>query len=196
MTIGPASRPLRACLETPPGTPRAGVVVCHPHPQYGGDMENAVVVAVARVLVVAGVVALRFDFGPWSGGAEEVDDARVALATLAERLPAGTPLALAGYSFGAWVALRVAASGARVGAVAAIAPPLAFFEWTFLDAVAVPVRFVLGDRDQYCPLDRLEDVVRRSGGRFTLDVVPGADHFLAGHDADVGRRVAAAVVRA
>jgi hypothetical protein len=192
MTIGSPARPLRASLETPPGAPRAGVVVCHPHPQYGGDMENAVVVAVARALVGVGVAALRFDFGPWSGGTEELDDARAALAAIAERLPAGTPLALAGYSFGAWVALAVAAGGAPVRAVAAVAPPLAFFDWTFLDDVAGPVRFVVGDRDQYCPLDRLEDVVRRSDGRFVLDVVPGADHFLAGDDADVGRRVVAA----
>ena len=63
LTIGRPPRLLEADLAAPEGAPRAGAVLCHPHPQYGGDMENPVVVAAGRALVSAGVAALRFNFG-------------------------------------------------------------------------------------------------------------------------------------
>src|SRR5262245_31331987 len=142
LSIGRPERPLRAWLETADAETRAGAVVCHPHPQYGGDMDNAVVVALARRLARDGIVALRFDFGPFSGGDEEVNDARVALDALARHLPPGAPRALVGYSFGAWVALRAASEGAPAARIVAVGPPLAFLEWGFLAALAPPVTFV------------------------------------------------------
>jgi len=169
----------------PDGTPHAGAVVCHPHPEYGGDMENAVVVAVARALARVGIPALRFDFGSFSGGSAEVEDARAALAALRDEVPAGAPLALVGYSFGAWIALRAAHEGADVAHVVAIAPPLAFFDWAFLAALRVPVAFVVGDADEFCDGARL----RRVPETIRVRVLAGADHFLVGREADVAAAV-------
>jgi len=186
LTIGRPPRTLAACLELPDGTPHAGAIVCHPHPQYGGDMENAVVVAVAQALARVGISALRFDFGTFSGGSAEVEDARTALAALRDALPAGVPLALVGYSFGAWVALRAAHEGADVAHVVAVAPPLAFLDWACLRALRVPVAFVVGDADQFCDggrLGRLPETIR-------VRVLAGADHFLVGREADVAAAVA------
>jgi uncharacterized protein len=185
LTIGRPPRTLAACLEPPDGTPHAGAIVCHPHPQYGGDMENAVVVAVARALARVGISALRFDFGDFSGGSAEVEDARTALAALRDVLPAGAPLALVGYSFGAWVALRAAHEGAEVAHVVAVAPPLAFLDWAFLPALRVPVAFVVGDADQFCDGGRL----RRVPEAIRVRVLAGADHFLVGREADVAAAV-------
>jgi uncharacterized protein len=185
LTIGRPPRPLAACLEMPDGTPHAGAVVCHPHPEYGGDMENAVVVAVARALARVGIPALRFDFGSFSGGSAEVADARAALAALRDEVPAGAPLALVGYSFGAWVALRAAHEGADVAHVVAVAPPLAFLDWAFLAALRVPVAFVVGDADEFCDGARL----RRVPEAIRVRVLAGADHFLVGREADVAAAV-------
>ena len=185
LTIGRPPRTLAACLELADGTPYAGAIVCHPHPQYGGDMENAVVVAIARALARVGISALRFDFGDFSGGSAEVEDARTALAALRDVLPAAAPLALVGYSFGAWVALRAAHEGAEVAHVVAVGPPLAFLDWAFLPALRVPVAFVVGDADQYCDSGRL----RRVAETIRVRVLAGADHFFVGREADVAAAV-------
>jgi uncharacterized protein len=185
LTIGRPPRTLAACLELADATPHAGAIVCHPHPQYGGDMENAVVVAIARALARVGISALRFDFGDFSGGSAEVEDARTALAALRDVLPAAAPLALVGYSFGAWVALRAAHEGAEVARVVAVGPPLAFLDWAFLPALRVPVAFVVGDADKYCDSGRL----RRVAETIRVRVLAGADHFFVGREADVAAAV-------
>jgi alpha/beta superfamily hydrolase len=196
--VGAPPRRLDGRVYVPPGA-AGGAVLCHPHPEYGGDMDNPVVTAVARTLADAGRATLRFDFGGvgrsqgrYGGGDAEVGDVRAALAALAGRLPPGAPLALVGYSFGAWVALR-AACDAAVGSVVAIAPPLAFFAWDFLAALPVAATFVVGDRDQYCPPDRLAAVRAAHRARVAVRTVPGADHFLRGREDAVAAAVRAAL---
>jgi uncharacterized protein len=181
-------------LHEPAAPPRAAAVVCHPHPQYGGDMDGAVVVAIVESLVGAGIAALRFNFGGVGGSGGAYDDGRAeqcdvgaAEAALAARLPA-TPLVVVGYSFGAWVGAMAARSLPRVMRVVAVAPPLAFFDWDFATRLRQPLGIVAGDRDPYCPraaLDRLA-----SAGLRTI-VLDGADHFFAGDVARVGRAVVA-----
>ena len=192
LAIGRPPRMLEADLALPPGPPRAGAVVCHPHPQYGGDMENAVVVAAAAMLVAAGVAVLRFNFGGVgrstgvSGGGEaEVTDVRAAFDALAGRLADQVPLVLVGYSFGAWAALRAAADGCPARRIVAIGPPLAFLDWGFLGTLAVPVDVVVGDRDQFCDAARLGRLSAGIGRR----IIRGADHFFGGREAEVGAAV-------
>lgn len=91
---------------------RGVAVVCHPHPQHGGTMDNKVVQTLARALVQLGWRSVRFNFrgvggsvGAWAEGAGEVDDA---LAVIRASRAAGEPLVLAGFSFGAWVAAEAA----------------------------------------------------------------------------------------
>jgi len=178
-------------LHAPAGVVRAAAVVCHPHPQYGGDMDNPVVVGVTDALVAAGIATLRFNFGgvgasqgTYDGGGEEQCDVGAAEATLAGRMPTGTPLVIVGYSFGAWVGARAAAGLPRVRRVVAVGPPLAFMDWSFVHTLRQPLDVVVGDRDQYCPRDALE----RLGVRTTI--IAGADHFFARIEAAVGRTVA------
>jgi len=166
-------------------------VVCHPHPLYGGDMDNPVVVAIARQLVADGLATLRFNFGGVGGsqgvpgaGAAEVRDVETALAALASRLSAPLPLVLAGYSFGAWAALRVAAARGDVACVVAVAPPLGVMEFDFLGSVNAPIAMVVGDRDPYCPADAVASVAARHP-RIVIRRVTGADHFFAGREGDV-----------
>src|SRR6185295_7626945 len=194
IAIGREPRRLRAALGDPASPALGGVVLCHPHPDYGGDMDNAVVVAAARALLASGRATLRFDFGRGAGRDEAaaIGDTRTALETLAGLLPGGAPLALVGYSFGAWIACRtVAESVDGVGRVVAIAPPLDLVERGLLVSLTIPVRIVVGDRDTYCSVARVEDVRAASGGLIESDIVGGADHFFAGREADVAARVLA-----
>jgi hypothetical protein len=195
LTIGEPPRRLEAVLHPAAGTVRAGVVVCHPHPQYGGDMENAVVLAVTAALARAGVAALRFNFGgvgrsegAWDDGRAEQCDVGAAEAALTAHLPVGVPSGVVGYSFGAWVGARAATGLPRVAHVVAIAPPLAFFDWGFVERLRPPLTVVVGDRDQYCSRDALERLAA-SAPRLRTTVIAGADHFFVGVEDAVARAV-------
>lgn len=168
-----------------PGTPKAGLVVCHPHPLYGGDMDNPVVVRVAEMAQGSGVATLRFNFrgvgasgGVYGGGEGEQDDVAAALAVLAGRLPAESPIGLAGYSFGAWVAARVAAAMPALPALALLAPPLGMYDLDFLGHAPSHTLLVAGSRDQYCPAEALDRLGKRLGAR--AEIVEGAEHFFFG----------------
>lgn len=165
---------LEGQLAIPPGA-SAGVVVCHPHPLYGGDMDSAVVVATVQACAACGLATLRFNFrgtgssgGRHDGGRGERADVAAALGLLADRLPASSRVALAGYSFGAAVAAAVAAKTTLPG-LALIAPPGPIAEPT---AVNGPLLVVYGSEDGYA---REVDVPRA-----TVRVIEGADHFFMG----------------
>ncbi len=165
---------------------RGGLVVCHPHPLYGGDMENPVVERAAEVAREVGLSTLRFNFrgvgrstGVHAQGEGEQDDLRAALATLRSHLPSGRPLGLAGYSFGAWVAARVARSASTVAALCLIAPPLAMLDFGGLDGDGKDLLLVVGTRDAYCPVHDLGELAGRLPGAQAV-TVEGADHFFFG----------------
>jgi uncharacterized protein len=169
-----------------PAEPRAAAVLCHPHPAYGGDRHNIVVDALFRALPAAGIAALRFDFRGAGGG--EQDDVLAALDWLAAEVP-GVPLWLVGYSFGADVALGV--DDPRAAGWVAVAPPLRF------GGTPMPARgdprpalVLVPEHDAYSPPER---TLAATAGwpAVTVEVVPMADHFLAGAAASVAATVAA-----
>ena len=175
---------LEALLALPESA-KAGLVVCHPHPLHGGDMDNPVVVRVAEVAQGVGMATLRFNFrgvgasgGVHSGGEGEQDDVAAALAALAGRLPAESPIGLAGYSFGAWVAARVAAAMPALPALALLAPPLGMYDLDFLGHAPSHTLLVSGSRDQYCPAEALERLGLRLGTG--VEIIEGAEHFFFG----------------
>jgi alpha/beta superfamily hydrolase len=197
LAVGPGVE-LDARVSVPAGA-TGGVALCHPHPLYGGDMENPVVVRAAEVCGDAGLATLRFDFrgvgastGVHDEGRGEQDDLRAALDHLAGLLPPGAALAVAGYSFGAGIAARVAPHRPLAG-VALIAPALALPAFADLgDLATLPgqVLIVAGTADPYCPLDALE---RLAGAvpRATVRTVEGANHFFFGKLFPLGEIVGA-----
>ena len=179
-----------------PASPTAGVVICHPHPLYGGDMENPVVVRVQEVCAGLGLATLRFNFrgvgassGVHAGGVGEQDDASAALDTLTKAIRGGV-LAIAGYSFGARIAAQVGGRDGRIGGMALIAPPLAMYDFELLEDKHVPTLVVVGTQDQYCPHD---DFARFTAARpwVTATTVEGADHFFFGKLFPLSKAVAA-----
>ncbi|MBI5014151.1 MAG: alpha/beta fold hydrolase [Deltaproteobacteria bacterium] len=181
-----------------------GAVVCHPHPLHGGDQHNNVVDGVRRALAGRDWAVLTFNFrgvgrsdGEHGGGAGEVKDVEAAARFLSTT--SGVPaerLLLVGYSFGAWVTSRAACRGARAGAVALVAPPLAAYPLEEeADGYPGPVLAVVGSEDSYCPADLFQAWVDRIPGPKEASVLSGADHFLRGREADVGRLVASFAAR-
>jgi alpha/beta superfamily hydrolase len=157
-------------------------------------MESPVVLGVAEALVGAGWAALRFNFGgvgdsegTRGAGLEEQCDVGAAEAALRERVPAGIPIAIVGYSFGAWVGAMAARGLPHVARVVAIGPPLGFYDWGFARALPQTVAVVVGDRDGFCPLDALRRL--EATRPIASTVLAGADHFFAGRGAEVGRAV-------
>ena len=103
---------IETLVESPQAAPRAVAVCCHPHPLFGGTMTNKVIHTVARSFVASNAITIRFNFrgvglseGTHAGGDGETEDV-IGLAAWARNRWPGLPLWLAGFSFGAWVALR------------------------------------------------------------------------------------------
>jgi uncharacterized protein len=165
-------------------TRRGTVVLCHPHPQFGGTMRSIVVSALFGALPDLGYACLRFNFrgverSTGEHGAGETEPADVAAALDAAGAAAvGGVLALVGWSFGADMTLSVA--DARISGWVAIAPPLRF--GGRFDAVADdprPKHFVLAQHDEFRPPADVQQAVA-SWRNTTIDVVAGASHFFVG----------------
>lgn len=161
----------------------ACAVVCHPHPQYGGDRFNPVVDALFSALSAVGYSTLRFDFrADFDGGRGEVDDVRAAVERVASAA-SGAPVVVAGYSFGA--AMTLALDDARVAAKILVAPPLAMFDAAA--HVEMPTLVLTPAHDQFTPPDGARPVVD-GWPDATFEVVESVDHFLAGRAAHVAER--------
>jgi alpha/beta superfamily hydrolase len=180
---------LAADLAEPTGAVRGGVVLCHPHPLYGGNRFHPVVDALFRALPTAGFRTVRFDFrAAHSGGVGERNDVIAALDALAEPGTAGLPLHVVGYSFGALVALGT--EDARIAGVVAIAPPLT----PDAPAHAGPALVLSPRHDQFCPPEQAA-AVTADWPDTTVDAIEGADHFLVGAAAAVATRTLAWLTR-
>ena len=182
-SIAGPSGAIECAIDVPAGSPRGLAVVCHPHPQHGGTMDNKVVQTLARAFVQLGYTAVRFNFrgvgasqGVWAKGPGEIDDA---LAVVGAFRAAGQPLLLAGFSFGAYVAshaaTRLAADGAAAERLVLIAPAASRFA---MAQVPPDTLVVHGESDDVVPLAAVFDWARPQS--LPVTVVPGAGHFFHG----------------
>lgn len=174
-----------ACAVDAPAAgvaPRGVAVVCHPHPQHGGTMDNKVVMTLARAFVALGHTSVRFNFrgvggsqGAWDEGRGEVDDA---LAVVQALRAAGRPLWLAGFSFGGYVASQAAtrlAPEAAAERLVLVGPAASRFP---LAPVPAGTLVVHGELDEVVPLAAVFDWARPQA--LPVTVLPGAGHFFHG----------------
>ncbi len=176
---------LEAELSTPPSSTRCGIVLCHPHPQYGGTMRSIVISALFDALPPLGVACLRFNFrgvegseGAHDAGNLERVDAETAVGALTDRVSPATPLILAGWSFGADMALSV--RDPRVTAWFAIAPPLVVVhDVDGLGADPRPKLLALAQHDEYRDPAEITELAERWANT-DVHVVGGASHFFVG----------------
>jgi len=168
---------------------KGGVVLCHPHPQYGGDMDHPVVTTAAEAAFEEGFSTLRFNFrgvgesrGSYGEGIGEQEDVKAAADYLYLSLKDNhSPLVLVGYSFGAWAGFPIAIHDKRFEGMVAIAPPLQNYDFGFLKDCKKKKLFVAGDRDFFCPRPLLEEWYRQLEEPKSLAIIPGADHFFLFH---------------
>jgi uncharacterized protein len=187
---GPAGA-LQALIERPraddlsAAAVRAFGVVCHPHPLYGGTLDNKVVWTLARVFQQLGAATLRFNFrgvgtsaGTYDEGRGETADALAVIAYGRQRFP-GAALWLAGFSFGGVIALR-AAGEAQPARLVAVAPGINKLDVHAAAAPACPWLIVQGDADDVVPPEAVLGWARTLSPAPTLRVLPGAGHFFHG----------------
>ena len=168
------------------GAPRGVAVIAHPHPLFGGTMDNKVVQTLARAFVQCGWTAVRFNFrgvgasaGAYDEGRGEVDDM---LAAVAAQAPANEALVVAGFSFGAYVASRAVAAlhGTRpIDGVVLVGTAASRFDVAPVPPDLHPQTLVVhGERDDTVPLASVMDWARPQS--LPVTVVPGGEHFFHG----------------
>ena len=186
---GPAGR-LEALLNL--GSPNAeyAAVVAHPHPLFGGTMHNKVVFHAMKALNSFGFPVLRFNFrgagtsqGAHDNGFGEVEDVRAALDYLKSEFR--LPIVFAGFSFGAATGLRASCPDPEVEAVISIGTPMQadnrVYDYDFLRQCRKPKLFISGDHDEFSSPEELTALAEGVPEPKSLVLVPGADHFFAGH---------------
>jgi alpha/beta superfamily hydrolase len=195
-TIPSGDITLEACWHFPDiKTPWPAVVVCHPHPLYGGNMSSNVVFGICQALAERDIAALRFNFrGVGQSGGEfgesiaEQADVKAALDfALANDGINKERIGLAGYSFGGMVALPVALSDARVKILALVSPALDEGGWEELEKYNKPKFVIAGENDFVIPHQYFLKMAADTPEQY--QVVAGADHFWGSYEDKVAERV-------
>ncbi len=171
-------------------------LILHPHPLYGGTMDNNVVLAARDAALACGMSALRFDFrgagrsgGSHGGGAAEARDVLAAAAWLRQEL-GDQSLQLVGYSFGARVALGALKLGLAPASLALVAPPVDAVPFDDLVLPEAPSLVMAGSEDVYCRPDTLAAWLSSEANRGRepqVESLAGADHFLWGREGALRR---------
>ena len=176
---GPAGR-LEAAVARPAQSPRGVACIAHPHPLFGGTMDNKVVQTLARAFLALDHVVWRLNFrgvgasdGTYDEGRGEIDDFLALIDHARSEIPA-LPLALAGFSFGGYVAARCA-DGLQPQRLVLVAPAVGRFP---VPAVPAHTLVVHGEEDDVVPLREVLDWARPA--KLPVVVVPGAGHFFHG----------------
>jgi len=178
---GPAGQ-IECAIDLPATPPIGTAIVCHPHPQHGGTMDNKVVQTLARAVLQLGWRSVRFNFrgigasqGGWDDGVGEIDDA---MAVIDAQRDASAPLLLAGFSFGGYVASQVAQrlpDGAKAAQLVLVGPST---EKQAMAMVPPETIVVHGEVDDVVPLSATLAWARPQS--LPVIVLPGVGHFFHG----------------
>jgi uncharacterized protein len=163
-------------------------IVLHPHPQFGGTMNNKIVYDLFYSFVERGFSALRFNFrgvgrsqGSFDHGAGELSDSAAALDWVQAVTPDARSCWIAGVSFGAWIGMQLLMRRPEIEGFISVAPPANRFDFSFLAPCPSSGLIVHGDADRVAPLKDVETLVSKlktqKGIVIEQSVIPGANHF-------------------
>ena len=170
--------------------PWPGVVICHPHPLHGGNMDNNVVLALALGLTQEGFVTMRFNFrgvgaseGEHTKGENENEEVLAALTLIRDWPDTNSNIGLAGYSFGTSVILGHSELYSDVKAIALVSPSFRSVEGTDLKESQLPVLITTGDRDRLVDSEQLDAELASFKNAPEFQLFDGVDHFWYGQEA-------------
>lgn len=173
-------------------TQKAGVVICHPNPLYGGDMDNNVVHAIEKGFSAKGFTTLKFNFrgvgeskGSYNEGIGEVQDLLAAVRFLREKLDDGAAIVLAGYSFGAWICSVAAPKVKNLDGLLLVSFPFPYSEYKDLKRYEARIYLIGGESDDISPLTTLLEVYKEipAINKF-LKIIP-TNHFYWGKEQEI-----------
>lgn len=174
---------------------RGVALVCHPHPLYGGAMDNKVAWALAKAAAEQSFAAVRFNFrgvgqsaGQHDDGVGETEDASLVLAALSAHFP-DLPVVCAGFSFGGAIALRLAAAQ-RCDLLLTIAPPLVYFDDETPPQPNCPWHLLHSADDEVVAYQANQQRFERWQPQPSVTEVDGAGHFFHGKIGDIKRYAA------
>lgn len=198
-TIASPTGRLEALASDSPDDRRA-IVLCHPHPQYGGNMYDGVLDTVDGAARRHRFTTIRFNFrgvgdssGDYDNGVGEVDDLLAVVAWTRARIGA-KPLWIGGYSFGSNIAWRALDRCGDIEGVVLIAPPVAMMDFTARPQNLANLTVVAGERDDFVAASDLDRWARDAAPAAHVVTIAGADHFFSGGHAALARAVDAAFV--
>jgi hypothetical protein len=165
---------------------KKGVVVTHPHPLYGGDMNNLVVESIVHVYHIKGYSTLKFNFrgvgksqGAYDNGLGEQKDVLSALSFLTDM--GMEQIDLAGYSFGAWVNAHALQKDTLTKQMIMVSPPVGFMDFKSIVTMNTLKFVVTGNRDDIAPADVIKKMMSTWNPNARFEVIDGADHFYGGY---------------
>ncbi len=165
---------------------KPAIVVCHPHPVYGGTMRNKVVYWMSRAFEELGYSVLRFNFrgvekseGSWDEGLGEADDVTAMIDWLEQKHPA-CPLYLAGFSFGCFAGLQAARRDMRIEKMLAVAPAVSLWSFDFMNGDTRPLTIIQGTEDEIVPYEQVK-AWANGQPQASFHTINGAGHFFPKH---------------
>lgn len=167
------------------------LLVLHPHPLYGGTMNNKVVYRLYQAGVEQGFSVLRFNFrgvgrsqGQYDEGIGELTDAASALDWLQQQNPDASSCWIAGFSFGSWIAMQLLMRRPELESFIAASPPASNYDFTFLSPCPAAGLITMGDKDDVVTEESVhalaEKLKEQPGADITYAMMEGADHYYRG----------------
>ena len=167
-------------------------LLLHPHPQHGGTMKNKVVYNLYQVFTKYGFSTLRFNFrgvgrsqGSFDNGLGELSDAATALDWMQSQNPNTSGCWIAGFSFGAWVAMQLMMRRPEIEGFISIAPPASLYDFSFLAPCPASGLIIHGDKDNIIPHTSAEKLAQKLQKQKNITIeystIEGSDHFFSNH---------------
>lgn len=163
-------------------------IILHPHPQFGGTMNNKVVYNLHYAFYNMGFTCLRFNFrgvgrsqGEYDQGVGELSDAASALDYLQSLNPNAKNCWVAGFSFGAWIGMQLLMRRPEIQGFVSVAPPANMYDFSFLAPCPSSGLIINGDGDRVAPPSEIASLAdklqQQKGITVTHEIVPDAGHF-------------------